>query len=170
MKIEKNKVVTLQFDLMIDHETEGRVLIDRADEAHPFVYLHGAGSLPQKFEDNINGLSKGDKFEFTVEAENAYGEYDEEGVIELPKEAFAQDGKVDESILQVGNVLPLSDGHGHHMDGRVLEVNAATVKLDLNHPLAGHNLHFTGSVAGIREAEKEELDHGHVHGEHGHHH
>jgi FKBP-type peptidyl-prolyl cis-trans isomerase SlyD len=42
--------------------------------------------------------------------------------------------------------------------------------MDFNHPLAGKNLHFIGSVLSIRDASAEELDHGHVHGEGGHHH
>jgi len=44
------------------------------------------------------------------------------------------------------------------------------VVVDFNHPLAGKTLHFDVQVAGVREASAEELDHGHVHGEDGHHH
>jgi FKBP-type peptidyl-prolyl cis-trans isomerase SlyD len=42
--------------------------------------------------------------------------------------------------------------------------------MDFNHPLAGVDLHFEVEVLEIREATKDELDHGHVHGEHGVHH
>ena len=170
MIIEKNKVVTLSFDLTIEHEKEGTVLVDRADDEHPFVYMHGTGSLPPKFETSVEGLKVGDHFDFQVLSEEAYGDFDEEAIIDLPKEVFMQDGEIDHEMLQVGNMLPLTDGNGHHMEGRVLEVNEATVKLDMNHPLAGQDLHFVGTVKSIREAEAAEIEHGHVHGPHGHHH
>ena len=55
-------------------------------------------------------------------------------------------------------------------DGRVVEIGDDTVKVDLNHPLAGEDLHFKGEVLSVRVATADELDHGHVHGEGGHHH
>jgi FKBP-type peptidyl-prolyl cis-trans isomerase SlyD len=54
--------------------------------------------------------------------------------------------------------------------GKVLSVGPNEVEMDFNHPLAGYELHFTGEVLDVREASKEELEHGHVHGPHGHHH
>jgi FKBP-type peptidyl-prolyl cis-trans isomerase SlyD len=44
------------------------------------------------------------------------------------------------------------------------------VTIDGNHPLAGKNLNFDVDVTDVRDATEEELSHGHVHGEHGHHH
>ena len=64
----------------------------------------------------------------------------------------------------------MMDDDGNQMYGLVLEVTDAHVAMDFNHPLAGNDLHFIGEVLEVREASKEELDHGHVHGEHGHHH
>ena len=83
---------------------------------------------------------------------------------------FEIDGKIDEEMLQVGNFLPMADNQGHHMQDKIVEIGEETVKMDFNHPLAGMMMHFDGKVADVREASQEELDHGHVHGEGGHHH
>jgi FKBP-type peptidyl-prolyl cis-trans isomerase SlyD len=64
----------------------------------------------------------------------------------------------------------LQDSEGNPLDGRVIEIGEDFVKVDLNHPLAGEDLHFKGEILSVREATEEELEHGHVHGEGGHHH
>jgi FKBP-type peptidyl-prolyl cis-trans isomerase SlyD len=64
----------------------------------------------------------------------------------------------------------LQDSEGNPLDGRVVEIGEDFVKVDLNHPLAGEDLHFKGEILSVREASQDELDHGHVHGEGGHHH
>ena len=64
----------------------------------------------------------------------------------------------------------MSDNEGNHMRGIVREINEEMVKMDFNHPLAGYDLHFAGEILAVREATKDELDHGHVHGEGGHQH
>jgi FKBP-type peptidyl-prolyl cis-trans isomerase SlyD len=52
----------------------------------------------------------------------------------------------------------------------VAEIGDEKVKMDFNSPMAGRDLHFAGEVLDIRQATKEELEHGHVHGPEGHHH
>ena len=73
-------------------------------------------------------------------------------------------------ILQIGNILPMSDNEGNMLRGKVLAFNDKEVTMDFNHPLADMELHFNGAVLSIRAATIDELAHGHVHGEHGHHH
>jgi FKBP-type peptidyl-prolyl cis-trans isomerase SlyD len=91
-------------------------------------------------------------------------------VVDIPKQVFEVDGQIDEEMLQEGNFLPMADNQGNHMQGKVVEIGADTVKMDFNHPLAGMVMHFDGKVADVRDATQEELAHGHVHGEGGHHH
>ena len=134
------------------------------------VFLYGVGGLLERFEDNIRGLGVGDPFEFSIDPEEGYGEFDEEAVISLPKDVFKVDGKIDNNMLQVGNFIPMTDNEGNRLQGRVLEVEDENIVMDFNHPLAGKNMHFKGEVVGVREATAEELAHGHVHGEGGHHH
>jgi FKBP-type peptidyl-prolyl cis-trans isomerase SlyD len=50
------------------------------------------------------------------------------------------------------------------------KVGMSVVDVDLNHPMAGQDLHFDVEIVEVREASAVELEHGHVHGEGGHHH
>lgn len=166
MSIQNNKVVGLSFELHIDHEEDGRVLVEKATKETPFVFIYGLSGLPEKFEAFLLNKSVGDSFEFTVPSEDAYGEYDEGGVIDLPKKAFESDPEV----VVVGNRIPLTDAEGETVVATILEIEGDVVVVDLNHPLAGYDLHFTGTVDLVREATIEEIAHGHVHGEGGVHH
>lgn len=168
MKIGNQKVVSLTYELREDNE-QGE-LIQKVDEQRPFVYLFGVGGLLPKFEQNLEGLSKGDKFSFDMTAEESYGNHTEEAIIDLEKSIFEVDGAIDEELLTLGNQITMQDNHGNPLDGIVLEVTDTMVKMDFNHPLAGLDLHFSGEILDVREASAEELSHGHVHGPHGHHH
>lgn len=170
MKIEKNRVVTLTYELRIMDEQGEPSLIETADKEHPMVFIYGMSGLPEQFEEKLDGLSVGDTFDFNLDAEEGYGGQDENAVVDLPKAAFEVEGAVPENMLEIGNYIPMSDSEGNQLQGRVVEVTADTVKMDFNHPLAGKELYFKGKVESIREATQDELDHGHVHGEGGVHH
>jgi FKBP-type peptidyl-prolyl cis-trans isomerase SlyD len=73
-------------------------------------------------------------------------------------------------FLVPGQAVPFQDQNGDLVDGKILEVGEEVVKVDFNHPLAGVNLHFSGTIEGVRAATDEELEHGHVHGPGGHQH
>lgn len=166
-QISQNKVVTITYDLSVTDENQEKVLVESAEADAPMVFLFGQSGLPEEFERQLNGKQPGDSFTFSLTPEQAYGDYDQQAVVDIPKNVFEIDGQIDEEMLQVGNFLPMADNQGHHMQGKVVEIGADTVKMDFNHPLAGMVMHFDGQVAGVREATREELDHGHVHGEGG---
>ncbi|GAB3531691.1 FKBP-type peptidyl-prolyl cis-trans isomerase [Pontibacter brevis] len=170
MKIEQNKVVTLTYELRILDENGEQSLIETATEEQPMVFIYGMSGLPDQFEDSLQGLSKGDSFDFKLETEDGYGEYNQEAVVELPKNVFEVDGSVPNDMLEEGNYIPMADSEGNQLQGRVQEVKEDTVTMDFNHPLAGKDLFFKGKVQDVRDATPEELDHGHVHGPGGHHH
>ena len=89
----------------------------------------------------------------------------------LPANIFHyENGSFDSAMFQVGSIVPMSDSDGNQLRGRILEVNDETVQMDFNHPLAGTDLHFVGTILEVRDAEAEELAHGHAHGPHGHQH
>jgi len=164
MSVQENKVVSLSFELHIDHEEDGRVLVEKASAENPFVFLYGESGLPEKFEELLTGKAQGDAFEFVLESDDAYGDYDESAIIDLPKDVF----KDNEDVLEEGNRVPLTDDQGETVIATILEINENVVVVDLNHPLSGYDLFFTGTVDIIRDATEEEIEHGHVHGEHGH--
>lgn len=168
MNVGPNKVVHIHYTLT-EKTAEGE-LVESTEGGEPLAFIFGIGSMIPDFERNLEGLEAGAKFAFGIEAANAYGEYDETALVEVPKNIFEQDGVIPDGLLEIGNVLPLSDQEGNQFQGMVAWVGLDKVKIDFNHPMAGVDLFFTGHVEGVREAEAEELAHGHVHGAGGHQH
>lgn len=168
MVIETNKVVLVHYTLT--EGTAGGELIESTDGREPLGFIYGSGMMIPDFERNLEGLKAGDPFSFGIKAADAYGEYDESAVVEVPKSMFEMEGKIPDGVLEVGNVLPLTDQQGNHFQGTVAWVGLDKVKLDFNHPMAGVDLFFTGHVEMVRDAEPSEIEHGHVHGQGGHHH
>ncbi len=168
MKVGKNKVVTLTYTLHANDEN-GEI-IQKVDESRPFVHLFGVGTLLPDFEKNLEGLEPGDEFAFSLTAEQGYGKSNPEMILDLDKKIFEIDGKVDENIVFEGNTITMQDQNGNPIEGKVVNVGENSVKMDFNHPLAGQNLFFKGKILDVREATEEELAHGHVHGDGGHHH
>ncbi len=161
MTISNEKVVTLVYQLKVDN-SKGDI-VETVKEDKPFVFLYGAGFMLPKFEENLNGLKANEKFEFTLKSEDAYGMASEDAVMDLPKNTFEVDGKIEEGLLAEGNVIPMQNNEGQKFNGVVVEIGDENVKIDFNHPLAGDDLHFTGNIIEVREATKEEIEHGHVH-------
>jgi FKBP-type peptidyl-prolyl cis-trans isomerase SlyD len=168
MQITKNTVVSLSYVLKRDN-ANGEI-IEETRAGDPLVFLYGNGQMLPKFEDHLSTLNTGDAFEFTLASADAYGEMDQDAIIDLEKSIFMIDGKTDDELLTIGNVIPMRDDQGHMLQGTVVSVSDDSVRMDFNHPMAGNTLHFTGKVIDVREASAEELSHGHVHGAGGHHH
>ena len=162
MKITQNTVVEFSYEL----EVEGQV-VDRTTNEKPLDYIHGTGSLLPKLEAHIEGMQAGDKFEITLAPVDAYGEVDPNRIIDLPKAAFEVNGEVREDLLVAGNTIPMMNSMGAVIPGVVLEVTADSVKMDLNHQMAGKTLHFAGEIVSVREATEKELTEG-LHGEYVH--
>lgn len=168
MQIKNQTVVSLSYILKQDN-AEGAV-IEIAKDTEPLVFIYGIGQMIPKFEEYLLTLSAGDTFEFTLMSAEAYGEFEADAIIDLEKTIFMIDGEVDNEMLSIGNIIPMRDNHGNMLQGKVVSVSDDAVKMDFNHPMAGKNLHFTGKILDVREASQDELNHGHVHGEGGHHH
>ena len=168
--ISENKVVSLTYELKILNDDGEQTLVETADESNPMVFLYGVSGLPEKFEEYLDGKQEGEAFSFSLEAEEGYGEYDDNALVPIPKNVFEVDGKIDDEMLQEGNYIPMADNEGNHMQGRVMKIQGDEVVMDFNHPLAGMKMFFEGKVLSVREATPEEISHGHVHGDGGHHH
>ena len=107
MKVAKDKVVTLTYELR--YEDENGELIQKVDTDRPFVHMFGIGTLLPAFEENLAGLQAGDEFSFFLKADDAYGDSSEEAVIELDKSMFEVDGKIDEEFVAVGKSIAMQD-------------------------------------------------------------
>ena len=159
MKIEKNKVVLVTYDLTVDGQ-----LVDSANEEHPLDYIQGMHMLIPKFEEALEGLDEGALFAFTVQPEDGYGPYDEKRRFDLPKTAFTIKGELCEDLMQVGRILPMVGSDGSIVNATVVEVKENGVTMDFNHPMAGKVLNFSGKVISVRDATEKELKEG-LHGE-----
>ena len=159
MKITQNSVVEFCYDLEVDGQ-----IVDKTTKERPLDYIHGTGGLLPKLEAHIEGMEPGDKFDVTLSPAEGYGEVNPDMVIDLPKSAFEVNGEVREDLLVPGNTIPMLNSMGGVIPGVVLEVTADSVKMDLNHQMAGKTLHFTGEILTVREATEKELTEG-LHGE-----
>ena len=156
METAENKYITVAYKLYTMENGE-KELFEEAKAEHPFQFISGLGATLEDFENQVAGLSKGDKFDFTIPAEKAYGEYDEQHVIDLPKNIFEIDGKFDSERVKEGSIVPLMTSEGQRVNASVVEIKPDVVVVDLNHPLAGAALIFEGEVIESRPATKEEI-------------
>ena len=159
MAIENNNVVTLNYVLHTIEDNGERTFVEETNAENPLTFLYGVGMMLPKFEENIAGLTPGEKKSFELEATDAYGERDDKAVAQLPADMFKEMG-----LPPVGEVIPLQDNQGNQFRAVVLEVTPEAVVADLNHPMAGKKLNFDIEVISSREATEEELAHGHAHG------
>ena len=161
MIVAKDRVVSLTYELRLDQPDSE--VVESLNESNPLTFLYGGGGLLPKFEENISGLKAGDDFDFNLKAVEAYGEVNQDAIVNIPLSAFEVDGKIDPNMVKIGNRIPMQDASGNKLTGIVMEVSTENVKMDFNHPLAGNDLFFTGTITEIREATDEELTHGHAH-------
>ena len=158
--IGENSVVSVNYKLTDD---AGKVL-DSSDGSKPMVYLHGAGNIVPGLEKALVGKGEGDSLKVRVEPAEAYGEVIPNGVKTIERSAFEG---VD--VVEAGMAFEAQapDGSAQHIV--VTKVEGDNVTIDINHPLAGVALNFDIKIISVRDATKEELDHGHTH-EDGHSH
>ena len=160
MQIAENSVVTIHYTLT---NSEGEVL-DSSQGQEPLAYLAGASNIIPGLENALTGKQVGDKLDVTVEPEDAYGPLREELVQKVDHENFQG---IDD--IQVGMQFMAQAPWGEQ-PVTVMAVEEDGITLDGNHPLAGQTLTFAVEVMAVRSATDEELQHGHAHGEGGHHH
>ena len=162
MKAEKDKVVTFHYHLT---DESGTKVDSSHDRAEPLTVLFGHGQIIPGLEQAMDGHEPGDKFDVRVPPEQGYGERREDFTQRVPKKYFR-----DADQLKPGDATVLSVQGGGYRQVVVLKVGSSVVDVDLNHPMAGKTLSFDIEVTDVRDATAEEVEHGHVHGEGGHHH
>jgi len=152
-----NKYIAVAYKLYItkDGNTE---LVEEATTERPFTFITGLGFALEDFEKNVMNVEDGGDFDFVLTKEQAYGEIYDDRIIDLDISIFTVNGKFDSDYVQVGAVIPLQNDEGQRFFGKVLEIADTYVKLDMNHPLAGNDLHFIGSVIENREATNKEIE------------
>lgn len=161
MNISENSVVQFEYTLKSD---TGEIL-DSSEDGGPMTYLHGHEQIVPGLEQALAGRKVGDTFDVRVAAKDGYGDRDEDAVFDVPRDRLPTGVE-----LQVGMELASQTPSGEPLFLRVVKLAKDAVTMDANHPLAGENLNFSITVTEVRAATAEEVRHGHVHGEGGHHH
>ena len=153
-KVEVNKVVSVHYT---GSYTDGEVF-DTSEGREPLLFLVGHGQMITGFEQEMLGAEIGEKREFTLTPEKAYGMRDESAIQKVPKGQFPDDIQ-----LVPGMVLGAQSDRGP-VQFSVVSIDGDEVTVDFNHQMAGMTLRFSVEVVGIREATRDELAHGHAHG------
>jgi FKBP-type peptidyl-prolyl cis-trans isomerase SlyD len=162
MIAQKDNVVSIVYELR-SGSVEGEV-VEALSSENPLTFMFGTGGLLPKFEENLSGLATGDQFEFQLNSEDAYGPVVDSAIVHVPQTVFETDGKINEDMLKIGNMVPMMDSEGRRMNGKIIAIEGEAVHMDFNHPMAGNDLYFKGEVTEVRSATDDELTHGHVHG------
>ena len=132
-KVKKGDTVKVHYTGKLEDGKE----FDSSLNRQPLQFEVGAGRVINGFEDAVVGLKVGDKKTVTIPAEDAYGSYDENLLIDIPKK------NVPEGVIpEVGMKFQLVNQQGQAVHVVVTEVHDETVRLDANHPLAGKTLVF----------------------------
>ena len=161
MLIARNSVVTLNYKVT---DSDGNTIDEGAD---PMVYLHGGyGGIFDRLEEQLQGKKTGDSLEVKLLPEDAFGDFDAKLINVEARDLFP-------SNIEIGMQFERGSEDDDGEDDRLFTITDITdekVAVDGNHPLAGVSIVFACTVTNVRTATAEELSHGHVHGEHGHHH
>ncbi len=152
-KVGKDLVVSMEYELRVEGE-----LVDSADANDPLEFIQGHGHIIPGLEKEIEGMKVGESKEVFVKAAEAYGDYDPEEFLELPKTEFPEDFP-----LEVGTEVMMENEEGEEMAAFIEEITLDSVTLNFNHPLAGKDLTFNIKINSLRLATPEELEHDHVH-------
>ena len=151
------KYISMCYKLYSQRGEEEKELVERATTERPFTFVTGLGMTLDEFEAKTATMQKGEKFDFTLTPEQAYGAYISEAVQKLPQSIFHINGKLDRNYIYEGAVVPLQNAEGDQFNGTITEITDETVTVDLNHPLAGLNLNFVGEVLESRPATESEI-------------
>lgn len=131
--------------------------IEVATKENPYMFVSGLGVNLDAFETNVVSLQAGDKFNFNLSTDEAYGEYHADFVQEVPRSIFELDGELNTKYIYEGAVVPLQNAEGQRFNGLIQHIGEKHIIVDLNHPLAGKQLNFVGEVVESRVATNEEI-------------
>ena len=154
MNITKDKLVSLAYELRINGTDE---IVEKLDSDNPLKFISGAGYLLPEFEQQVEGMTNGDKFNFILLSDNAYGPIDPKAIIDIERSVFTGGGDYAEDFFEVGKLIPMMTKSGQRVDGKILGVTNESIKMDFNHPMAGKDLNFIGYVVDVKDSTDEDF-------------
>lgn len=156
MKIEQDCFVELEYQLK---NGKGEV-VEQSTERGPMTYLHGHEEILPALEQGLEGADEGDKLSICLEPDQAYGPYDPDQILSVPRSEFPEDAEIvpgDWITISLSDEQD-TDVDGQEMDARVVEISPDAITLDANHPLAGQQVVFEMRVLKVRKATEEEME------------
>jgi FKBP-type peptidyl-prolyl cis-trans isomerase SlyD len=153
LTVADGQVVSMDYTLKVEGDT-----VDDSKEHGPIEFLQGKGSIIPGLERALYGMSVGDSKDVVVSPADGYGLTDDQAFMDVSRDQFPEDFP-----LEVGTMLQVKDQSGQPVHARIDRVEEQNVRLDFNHPMAGKELHFSVTIAAIREATSDEIEHGHAH-------
>lgn len=152
-----NKFISVDYQLFTTDENGNKQLREKTNPDQPFSFISGFGYTLDAFEAQIEPLSKGDTFDFSLTPEQAYGEIEKERILELDRSIFQINGHFDNTHIYKGADVPMQNEDGMRINGIVLDITDDKVIMDFNHPLAGETIEYKGTIVESREATNEEI-------------
>lgn len=157
-KIKPGKYVEITYDLYQINPDGTEKLVHQVDPEDPEKFVFGVTrGMIEPLEKALDGMEPGATYDVTAKADEAFGPYDIEQIVTLEKDIFMVDGKFDAEMVKPGALVPMMTADGFRINGLVKEVTDKEVVMDFNHPLAGKDVRFRGTIAEVREATPEEL-------------
>ena len=143
---------------MFTNSSASHKLLFETDASQPAAFVTDMGLMIDAFEQHLTVLNAGEQFDFTLQPAEAFGERDEDLVRAVSRKIFEVKGKLIEEEIYPGAEVPLMDSEGNHFMGTIVKITDSEVTVDLNNPLAGKALQFTGTVLENREATLQEIE------------
>lgn len=153
MRIAKDCVVAIQYTLT--NET-GSVL-DSSPQGEPLEYLHGAAGILPELERHLAGKDVGEAFDITVTPDRGFGDRQADLVQIIPRAEWSGVEWSEPHEMSVGDIATRTTPEGLSRNYVITVIDADTITIDGNHPLAGMTLRFQGTVVSVRAATPEEL-------------
>ncbi|CAI0876723.1 FKBP-type 16 kDa peptidyl-prolyl cis-trans isomerase [Serratia rubidaea] len=146
-QVQPNSAVLVHFTLKLE---DGSTAESTRGNGKPALFRLGDGSLSASLEQQLLGLSAGDKRAFTLQPEDAFGANNPDLIQFFLRRDFAETG-----VPEVGTIMLFTSMDGKEMPGVVREVAEESVTVDFNHPLAGHPITFDIEVLEIDPQQEE---------------
>jgi len=149
MKISSDHWVEFHYELL---DARGHQVETTADDG-PVRYLHGHDEILPGLERALLGRRPGERFEISLAADEAYGAYDPEGIVSVPRSEMPEDEEISPGTWLTVSVEAdgddEEDADEREMELRVVEIHPEEVILDANHPLAGQDVTFRITIVSV---------------------
>lgn len=139
MKIQEKSTVTVHYAGTLDDGS----MFDSSEGREPLTFTVGEHQVICGFEEGVVDMIAGEEKTIDITPEHGYGERHEQLVQKVPKELFKDFNP------EKGQQIGLMGKDGRQMSALVKDIDDKVVTLDLNHPLAGKNLHFKVKIVSV---------------------